>query len=177
VPRQNSIRGILDAGSTACRNWCEPQLAIAEPTSHLAAMLLALRLILWSVRSVAFSRQTLVLENLALRQQLAIADRSGRRPHLITVDRVFWVALRQMWTDWAASLVIVKPATVVAWHRRARLLREFVDYYHNDRTHLSLGKDPPCERAVCAQLSANAKVTSLARIGGLHHRYEWRAAA
>lgn len=58
-----------------------------------------------------------------------------------------------------------------------RLLREFVDYYHNDRTHLSLGKDPPYERAVCAPPSATARVGSAPRIGGLHHRYEWREAA
>lgn len=58
-----------------------------------------------------------------------------------------------------------------------RLLREFVDYYHNDRTHLSLGKDPPCERAVCAPPSTTARVASVPRLGGLHHRYEWREAA
>jgi putative transposase len=58
-----------------------------------------------------------------------------------------------------------------------RLLGEFLDYYHNDRTHLSLGKDPPCERAVCAPPSATARVASVPRIGGLHHRYEWREAA
>jgi len=58
-----------------------------------------------------------------------------------------------------------------------RLLSEFLDYYHDDRTHLSLGKDPPCTRAVCSRPSATAKVISLPRIGGLHHRYEWREAA
>ena len=58
-----------------------------------------------------------------------------------------------------------------------RLLRDFLDYYHNDRTHLSLGKDPPVGRPVCAASSPSATVTSLPRIGGLHHRYEWREAA
>jgi transposase InsO family protein len=58
-----------------------------------------------------------------------------------------------------------------------RLLSEFLDYYHDDRTHLSLGKDPPCERAVSHPPSENAKVISLLRIGGLHHRYEWKEAA
>jgi putative transposase len=344
-------------------------------------MLLVLKLMLWSVRSLTRSRRVVVLENLALRQQLAIAVRSGRRPKLVAVDRAFWIALRQVWTDWSASLAIVKPATVVAWHRRAyrtywrhlcrkpgrprtdeepreliarmvkenrwgaprihgellklgfrvsertvsryvralrprrpagtswmtfltnhrdvlaamdfftvptvtfrllyvllviqhcrrkvlhvnvtphptsawvrqqlreafpfdqvpryllmdhdsifsaevvqavtgmqieplrtsvqspwqngvaerwvgtcrrelldhvivldeahlrRLLFEFLDYYHNDRTHLALGKDPPCERAVSARSSPNAKVTSVPRIGGLHHRYDWREAA
>jgi hypothetical protein len=70
------------------------------------------------MRSLAFSRQALVLDNLALRQQLAVIVRSGRRPKLVAVDRAFWVALRQVWSDWTASLAIVKPATVVTWHRR-----------------------------------------------------------
>jgi hypothetical protein len=58
-----------------------------------------------------------------------------------------------------------------------RLLREFIEYYHSDRTHLSLGKDPPPTRAVCLPPSPLATVTSLPRIGGLHHLYEWREAA
>ena len=66
-------------------------LAIADPTAHLVAMLLALKLILWAVRSMALSRQALVLDNLALRQQLAVAARGGCRPRLVTVDRAFWV--------------------------------------------------------------------------------------
>ena len=82
-------------------------------------MRLVLKLILWSVRSLTRSRRAVVLENLALRQQLAIAVRSGRRPKVVAVDRAFWIALRQVWTDWSAALAIVKPATVVAWHRRA----------------------------------------------------------
>jgi hypothetical protein len=68
---------------------------------------------------MARSRQAVVLDNLALRQQLAVAIRGGHRPRLVTVDRTFWVALRAVWTDWASSLAIVKPATVVAWHPRA----------------------------------------------------------
>jgi putative transposase len=59
-----------------------------------------------------------VLENLALRQQLATLARRRRRPRLTAADRRFWVVLRASWSDWAAALVIVKPATVVAWHRR-----------------------------------------------------------
>jgi hypothetical protein len=54
-----------------------------------------------------------------------------------------------------------------------RLLSEFIDYYHKDRTHLSLRKDPPLGRPVCAASSPAAQVISLPRIGGLLHRYEW----
>lgn len=60
-----------------------------------------------------------MLDNLALRQQLAALAHGGRRPRLVTVDRLFWVALREVWADWSTALAIARPATVVAWHRRA----------------------------------------------------------
>jgi hypothetical protein len=67
-------------------------------------MLLLLKLLIWTVRALARSRQALLLDNLALRQQLAtLVQRSGRRARLGPLDRVFWVALRALWTDWATS--------------------------------------------------------------------------
>ena len=45
------------------------------------------------------------------------------------------------------------------------------------RSHLGLGKDVPNRRAVTQRPSATAKVVALPRVGGLHHRYEWRVAA
>jgi hypothetical protein len=95
------------------------ELAIVGQAAHAPAMLLVLKVMLWAVRSLTRSRRALILENLALRQQLASAVRSGRRPKLVAVDRAFWIALRQVWADWSSFLAIVKPATVVAWHRRA----------------------------------------------------------
>ena len=62
------------------------------------------------------ARRELALEN-ALRQQLAVLRRSVKRPRLSNVDRGFWVLLRRIWTDWERVLVIVKPETVVRWHR------------------------------------------------------------
>ena len=82
-------------------------------------MLLLLKLTLWGVRSLARSRQALVLDNLALRQQLATLAHRGRRPRLVPVGRLFWVALRALWSDWTTPLAIVRPATVVTSHRRA----------------------------------------------------------
>ena len=63
------------------------------------------------------ARRELALENVALRQQLAVLRRSVKRPRLSNVDRVFWVLLRRIWTDWESVLVIVKPETVIRWHR------------------------------------------------------------
>jgi putative transposase len=68
----------------------------------------------------AFSRhRNLALENLALRQQLAIFKRRHPRPSLRPTDRLFWVWLSKIWTGWREALIIVKPETVIAWHRQA----------------------------------------------------------
>ena len=63
------------------------------------------------------ARRELALKNVALRQQLAVLRRSVKRPRLSKVDRGFWVLLRRIWTDWESVLVIVKPETVIRWHR------------------------------------------------------------
>jgi putative transposase len=81
-------------------------------------MLTRLRSMLATVISGLRSRRELVLENLALRQQLAILGRRARRPKLTGTDRVFWIALSHLWPRWKSVLSIVKPATVIAWHRK-----------------------------------------------------------
>ena len=57
-----------------------------------------------------------------------------------------------------------------------RILKEYFEYYHQDRTHLGLDKDTPSERPV-QERPQNGKVVALTRVGGLHNRYEWRKAA
>ncbi len=59
----------------------------------------------------------LVLENLALRQQLTAVKRTTKRPHLQTRDRLFWIALARIWRNWRTAVVLVQPDTVVRWHR------------------------------------------------------------
>ena len=61
----------------------------------------------------------LTAENLALRHQLIVLKRSHNRPQLKERDRVFWKVLSNVWPSWRDSLVIVQPATVIRWHRRA----------------------------------------------------------
>ena len=63
------------------------------------------------------SRYNLGLEILALRQQLGVLKRKKPRPRLRVQDRMFWVLLRRLWPSWSSILVIVKPETIVAWHR------------------------------------------------------------
>ncbi len=69
------------------------------------------------LRAVFLSRADLLLENLALRQQLAMFARNGRRPRIVAADRLFWLALRRLWLRWSDVLVFVKPETVVRWHQ------------------------------------------------------------
>jgi putative transposase len=66
------------------------------------------------------TRTALQLENVALRHQITVLQRSAKkRRELHAADRLFWVWLSRAWADWRSSLVIVKPETVVAWHRNA----------------------------------------------------------
>ena len=70
------------------------------------------------LRSLIRSRVDLQLENLALRHQIGVLQRSLKKHRKITpMDRLFWASLSRIWRDWRSALVIVKPQTVVAWHR------------------------------------------------------------
>ena len=80
-------------------------------------MITLLQLAIKTILSILKPRQALVLENLALRQQLAVLNRSAKKPPLTPSDRMFWVMLSRIWRRWAKTLLIVQPATVVRWHR------------------------------------------------------------
>jgi putative transposase len=73
---------------------------------------------LTAAASALKSKQELVLENLALRQQLACLKAKYTRPRLARADRLFWVALRRFWPGWRNSLHLVKPETVIRWQRK-----------------------------------------------------------
>jgi len=69
-------------------------------------------------RAVLFGSAAIALENVALRHQLRVLQRSVTRPRLSRWDRVFCVWLSRLGASWRSSLLIVQPATVLAWHRR-----------------------------------------------------------
>jgi len=82
-------------------------------------MISVLHSLLLTLRTLIRSRAALQLEILALRHQLAVLQRSRlRRVRLAKADRWLWVLLSRLWTRWRTALVIVKPETVIAWHRR-----------------------------------------------------------
>jgi putative transposase len=69
------------------------------------------------LRSLLVPRFALATEILVLRQQLIVLNRTVSRPRLRRRDRLFWVSLSKLWKDWREALVIVKPETVIKWHR------------------------------------------------------------
>ena len=82
------------------------------------AMRLILALIVSFLRAIRRPQADLVLENLAFRQQLAAYSRTMKQPRLKAAERLFWAALSRAWAQWRSALIVVKPATVIAWHRR-----------------------------------------------------------
>jgi hypothetical protein len=100
-------------------------------------------LVVRSVRAVCRSRADLVIENLALRQQVTALKQRRPRPPLDDADRGFWVALRSCWPGWISRLILVKPDTVVAWNRH-----RFRRYW----TRLSDGKRRPGRPRASAEI-------------------------
>ena len=70
------------------------------------------------LRTLTMSRDRLVLENAALRHQLAVLQRTVKRPQVKDSDRIFWIMMRRVLKDWQNALIFVNPETVIRWHRK-----------------------------------------------------------
>jgi len=81
-------------------------------------MIEALFLLISFLKSGLKNQTELALENLALRQQLAILKRNRPHARLRRRDRLFWACLSALWQRWRESLIVVKAESVVRWHRR-----------------------------------------------------------
>ena len=77
-----------------------------------------LAILVRTLRSTIRTQRELALENLALRQQVAVWKVRQPRPQLTATDRLFWVVLSRLWKNWRSSLQVVRPETVVRWHRQ-----------------------------------------------------------
>jgi hypothetical protein len=80
-------------------------------------MLRLINLFFGALLRMLYSRRDLFLENLALRQQLALLRSRHPRPRFSVQDKLFWVAAVRWWSGWKRVLVVVTPETVVRWHR------------------------------------------------------------
>src|SRR5215831_10434166 len=86
----------------------------AESFRMLNAVLLTFRFLV-----LVFSgHRQVALENIALRHQLATFTREKKRPRLRDRDRLFWITLQGLWTDWRSALVFVQPEAVTGWQRK-----------------------------------------------------------
>ena len=85
----------------------------------LRALLTLVASIVRSAIALFRSRENQAIVELALRQQLAVYVHRHPRPRLSPLDRAFWVALSRFWPHWRSALVVVRPETVIRWHRKA----------------------------------------------------------
>ena len=99
---QTVVQRVLRVGARIFSRWCKPLPAV-PPVGTIADL----------VRS----KPQLVAENLLLRQQLLVLNRAGKRPHCTRADRALIVVLASKVQHWREALLLVKPETVLRWHR------------------------------------------------------------
>jgi hypothetical protein len=151
----------------------------------------ALQVVTILLRLLLQSRAALVAEDLALRQQVAVLQRSVKRVRLRRRDRIFWVWLSRLWRGWGSSLIVVQPETVLRWHREGfrrsirrecldhvlvineahlrRVLRKYFAYYHGSRPYQSVDSNAPWPRKI--EPLSQERIVAEPQVGGLHHRY------
>ena len=100
----------------------------------------------------------------------------GIKPKRIFYKKPWQNGVAERWIE-SCRLEMLNHVVVLNEVHLVRMVREYITYYHEDRTHLSLKKDTPNSRPVKKKPSEKAKVVSLPRVGGLHHRYDWSEAA
>jgi len=100
------------------------------------------------LRAAVRPRADLVLENVALRHQLAVMRRSVKRPKLTNADRLVWIAPASVFPRWRECLLIVKPETVLRWHRKG--WRAYWRWRSDDRER----RPPPAGHRAQAQRDA-----------------------
>jgi Integrase core domain len=125
-------------------------------------MLELVSLLLSTLARLFRGRHDLVVENLLLRHQLHVALRSRPRPDLKTRDRFFWLVARSLYPEWKRHVILVRPETVVRWHRRGwRLYWRWRSSHHLGRPRLS-----PEIRELIATMASENPLWATERIRG-----------
>ena len=104
------------------------------------------------------------VKNMGIKEVISAPQKPWQNPF---VERIIG-SIRRECTD---HVIVLNEG-----HLRS-VLSSYFEYYHSDRTHLSLGKDTPKGRPIQRRPAGKCKIIDLPRIGGLHHRYEWKKAA
>jgi putative transposase len=107
---------------------------------------------------------------------IAFLKATGLKPKRTSVQAPWQNGIAERWVGSCRREILDHVIALNEQHLR-RLIRDYVNYHHDDRIHDSLEKDTPNRRPVEQKPAADSIVISMARLGGLHHRYSWRAAA
>jgi transposase InsO family protein len=126
----------------------------------MLAFLLGLFRLIWLFGK---GHHAVALENLALRQQIAIYKRKRKRPRLGGRDRWFWIALSVLWQDWRRALCVVHPDTVVRWQRE-----RFRRYWANLSKRSGRPGRPPISLQVRTLIRTMAQANPLWRAPRIH---------
>ena len=107
---------------------------------------------------------------------LSFLEAAGLEPKRTSAQAPWQNGLAERWIGSCRREILDHIIALNEGHLR-RILQDYVNYHHEDRLHDSLAKDAPNRRVVEHRPDVNAKVASMARLGGLQHRYGWRQAA
>ena len=157
---RHSNREVVHFNVTANPNaqWTAQQVVEAFPEDSVPKYLLRDR------DSIYGSFFRIRVKNLGIEEVISAPQSPWQKPF---VERLIG-SIRRECTD---HVIILNKAYL------KNILSSYFEYYHEDRTHLSLEKDTPNSRPVEPKPSDKCKVIALPRVGGLHHRYTWQKAA
>ena len=107
---------------------------------------------------------------------IAFLKATGLEPKRTSVQAPWQNGIAERWVGSVRREILDHVIALNEQHLR-RLIRDYVNYHHDDRIHDALEKDTPNRRPVEQKPNANSIVISMPRLGGLHHRYSWQQAA
>ena len=110
------------------------------------------------------------------RAVVGVVKSMGTRPHRTAYRSPWQNPMAERWIGGCRRELFDHVIVLNELHA-VRLARAYIGYFHEDRTHLGLDKNTPCGRPVTPRPSSTTRVVAIPRVGGLHHRYEWREAA
>ncbi len=110
----------------------------------------------------------MLAENLLLRQQLLVLRRQAKRAKLTIIDRVVILAASTIAGTWRESVLLVKPETILRWHRQGFQMFWYVRDFNDARPHQGLDQNLP---SGVRESAHPGNLVSLPVLGGLHHDY------
>ena len=110
-------------------------MRVHEPRDHDRRMLDP-SILVTLFRLLLKDRTQLALENIALRQRLAVYKRTVKCPRIEDRDRIFWLSIVSMLKEWKEALVFVQPGAIIRWHRKG------FAYYWRQKSRAKPGRPP-----------------------------------